>query len=114
MWPFALPQTKVVHLLRLAWVTVVVTVNQYKSRQGNASIQSGCKSQRYQAYGLRIQSEYVKGMDTNRLRYQAYWLRIQSESTVHSGSIRQTDRLCFNYDCRFGVVSAPWKPAMVL
>jgi hypothetical protein len=56
MWPIALPQTKVVHLLRLAWETVVVTVNQNKSRQGNAVIQSGCKSQRYQAYRLRIQS----------------------------------------------------------
>jgi hypothetical protein len=27
---------------------------------------------------------------------------------------RQTDRLRLNYDCHFGVVSAPWKPAMVL
>jgi hypothetical protein len=55
MWPIALPQTKVVHLLRLAWATVVVSINQSKTGQGNAVIQSGCKSQLYHAYRLHIQ-----------------------------------------------------------
>jgi sulfur transfer protein SufE len=60
MWPIALPQTKVVHLLRLAWATVVVNINQSETSQGNAVIQSGCKSQlyhAYHAYRLHIQSE---------------------------------------------------------
>jgi hypothetical protein len=36
----------------------------------------------------------------------AYQLRIQIESTVRSGSTRQTDRLQFDYDCRFGSLEA--------
>jgi nitrate/nitrite-specific signal transduction histidine kinase len=54
MWPIALPQTKVLHLLRLAWATAVVSVNQSETSQDNAVIQSGCKSLRYQAYRLLI------------------------------------------------------------
>jgi hypothetical protein len=70
MWPIALPKTKVVHLLRLAWATVVVSVNQSESSQGNAVIQSGCKSQLYQAYWLRIHAESKSN--------QAYWYRFNS------------------------------------
>jgi hypothetical protein len=36
----------------------------------------------------------------------AYQLRIQIKSTVRSGSTRQTDRLRFDYDCRFGSLEA--------
>ena len=78
MWPIALPRTKVMHLLRLAWVTVVVSINQCESSQGNAVIQSGCELQRYQAYRLRIQAK----PKSNQVQIQ----HIQSESTVRSGS----------------------------
>jgi hypothetical protein len=85
MWPIALPQTKVMHLLRLAWATVVVS-NRCKSSQGNAVIQSGCELQRYQAYRLRIQSESKANTSKGWKRITAvssisvaYWLRIQSE-----------------------------------
>jgi hypothetical protein len=44
MWPIALPQTKVVHLLRLAWVPIHKRIRQ---RDGNESL-------RYQAYRLRV------------------------------------------------------------
>jgi hypothetical protein len=88
MWPITLPQTKVVHLLRLAWVPIQKRIRRIRQRDGNDSL-------RYQAYRLRIQSEYVKGMETTRRRYQAYRLRISYVSTVRSGSTRQTDRLCF-------------------
>jgi hypothetical protein len=128
MWPIALPQTKVVHLLRLAWATVDVSVNQSETSQGNAIIQSGCESQLYQsvsaaypkrirqrdgnesaavssvsaAYPKRIQSEHVKGMETNRLRYQAYRLRIQSEYVKGM----ETNQLRYQaYRLRIGCVS---------
>jgi hypothetical protein len=67
--------------------------------------------------GLCIQSEYVKGKETNRRRYQAYRLRIgcvsKTESMVRSGSTRQTDRQT-DFGLTMTVVSAPWKPPMVL
>jgi hypothetical protein len=61
---------------------------------------------RYQAYRLRIQSEYAKGMETTQRRYQAYWLRIGCESTVRNGSTRQTDRLLLNDDRRLSSLEA--------
>jgi hypothetical protein len=102
MWPIALPHSKVVHLSRLAWATVVVSVNQYKSRQGHAAIKSQRLSSISVAYPKQIQSEYVKGMDTNRLRYQAYWLRIQSEYVKRMGTTRQRFQAC---RLRIGCVS---------
>jgi hypothetical protein len=55
------------------------------------------------AYPNQTQSEYVKGMETNRLRNQAYRLHIGCVNTVRNGSTRQTDRLLSNDDRRFGV-----------
>jgi hypothetical protein len=75
MWPIALPKTKAVHLLRLAWATVVDSINQSKTSQGNAAIQSGCKSQWYRAYWLRIQSE--SNANTSK-----GWERIAAVSSV--------------------------------
>jgi hypothetical protein len=91
MWPIALPQTKVVHLMRLAWATLVVSINQSETSQANAIIQSGCESQLYQAYRLRIQSKskvnpkWIRQKDWNKSQwYQAYWLRIQRESKANT------------------------------
>jgi hypothetical protein len=85
MWPFALPETKVVHLLSLAWATVDISVNQSETSQGNAIIQSGCQTQLYEAYWLRIQSKYVKGMETNRCGIK----RISCLSASYPKRIRQ-------------------------
>jgi hypothetical protein len=118
MWPIALPQTKVAHLLRLALANVVVSANQSETSQDNAVIRcvsaaypkqirqrDGNEPLRYQAYRLRIQSEYAKGIETNRLRYQAYRLRIGcvSKSNTPKGWKR--------IDCgikRIGCVSAAY------
>jgi hypothetical protein len=49
-------------------------------RSGNKRI--GTKSKA--AYPKQIQSEYVKGMETNRQRYQAYRLRIGCVSKANT------------------------------
>jgi hypothetical protein len=105
MWPIALPQTKVVHLLRLSWATVVASVNQYKSRQGHATIKSQRLLSISVAYPKRIQSEYVKGMEKNRLRYQAYRLRIGcvSKANISKGWKRLNSGIK-----RIGCVSAAY------
>jgi hypothetical protein len=104
-----------------------------RQRDGNESTAVSSVSV---AYRLRIQSEYVKGMETTRRRYQAYQLRIGCVSKANTskgwkridcgikriGCVsaayprcvveahdRQTD-----FGLTMTVVSAPWKPPMVL
>jgi hypothetical protein len=90
MWPIALPQTKVVHLLRLAWATVVVSVNQSEIRQ-----RDGNKSLRYQAYRLRFSCVSKANTSKGWKQLDGGIKRIGCVSTVRSGSTRQTDRLRF-------------------
>jgi hypothetical protein len=78
-------------------------IRRIRQRDGNDSTAVSSVSV---AYRLRIQSEYVKGMEMNRLRYQAYRLRIGCVSTVRDGSTRQTDRLLSNDDRRLSSLEA--------
>jgi hypothetical protein len=91
VWPIALPQTKVVHLLRLAWVTVVVSVNQSETSQGNPVIQSGCESQLYQAYRLRIQSKATANTSQGWKQIDCGIKRIGCVSKANPKRIRQKD-----------------------
>jgi hypothetical protein len=92
-----------------SWQVGLAYPKRIRQRDGNDSTAVSSVSAAYQ---LRIQSEYVKGMETTRRRYQAYRLRISCVSTVRSGSTRQTDRLRFGYDRRLSSFQAPIEPTM--
>jgi hypothetical protein len=58
------------------------------------------------AYPKRIRQRDGNSSTAESSVSVAYRLRIQIASTVRSGSARQTDRLWFDYDCRFGSLEA--------